>query len=309
MIALLMCYSIHAYAETADKINSQSAPLTISIDGTRDVLSVGTSFGLSGTITNNSSSIIYLNEKYTTLKVPSEIEGPYGKADGMWYAFFPSADHGDNDEKTYSATIAIRPGEKTAVYWLIDPREMFSLKEEAERKKPDLSLAFNQIYKQVSTELNYLLFSPGSYKITIAVAYWSSGDLAGSPHLSAETKVVNVAAPISVILFGAGIGGLIAFAILPQARRGIVMAIETDNPYIQKLFGTTKLIFNLLGAILLSAIITILLSRISESQLLIRVTVSDLWGAIAIGFIANYLGTEVLNKVIGKYHNENNQTQ
>ena len=49
---------------------------------------------------------------------------------------------------------------------------------------------------------------------------------------------------------------------------------------------------------LLSAVVTILLSRISESQFLIQVTVTDFWGAIAIGFVANYLGWNVLNKIV-----------
>jgi hypothetical protein len=56
--------------------------------------------------------------------------------------------------------------------------------------------------------------------------------------------------------------------------------------------------FGVLGAILLSAIVVILLSRISESQFLIRITVADFWGAVAMGFIANYAGAELLKKII-----------
>jgi hypothetical protein len=44
--------------------------------------------------------------------------------------------------------------------------------------------------------------------------------------------------------------------------------------------------------------ITILLSRISETQFLIKVTVNDFWGAVAIGFVANYMGAKALNKLI-----------
>jgi len=56
----------------------------------------------------------------------------------------------------------------------------------------------------------------------------------------------------------------------------------------------------MLGAVLLSAIVTILLARISETQFLIRVTVADLWGAVAIGFVANYLGAELIKKMIDR---------
>jgi hypothetical protein len=46
--------------------------------------------------------------------------------------------------------------------------------------------------------------------------------------------------------------------------------------------------------VFLSVITTILLSRIAESQFLVRVTVNDVWGAIAVGFLANFAGYNVL---------------
>jgi hypothetical protein len=49
---------------------------------------------------------------------------------------------------------------------------------------------------------------------------------------------------------------------------------------------------------LLSAIVTILLARVSETQFLIRITVSDFWGAIAVGFIANYIGAKIFERII-----------
>ena len=55
------------------------------------------------------------------------------------------------------------------------------------------------------------------------------------------------------------------------------------------------------GAVLLSTMITILLSRISETQFLIKVTITDVWGAIAIGFIANYGGAKALDKILTGY--------
>jgi hypothetical protein len=57
-------------------------------------------------------------------------------------------------------------------------------------------------------------------------------------------------------------------------------------------------LFGLLGAIALSIIVTILLSRMSESQSLIRITATDLWGAIAIGFISNYAGISLLRSIL-----------
>jgi hypothetical protein len=42
--------------------------------------------------------------------------------------------------------------------------------------------------------------------------------------------------------------------------------------------------------------IAILLSRMSDSPILIKVTVQDFWGAITIGFIAGTSGTALLQK-------------
>jgi hypothetical protein len=57
-----------------------------------------------------------------------------------------------------------------------------------------------------------------------------------------------------------------------------------------------KQTYGLFGACLLSAIVTILLARISETQFLVKVTVNDIWGAITIGFFANYAGSKVLER-------------
>jgi hypothetical protein len=47
---------------------------------------------------------------------------------------------------------------------------------------------------------------------------------------------------------------------------------------------------------LLAIVVSILLARVASNQFLLQVTVSDLWGAIIIGFVSTYLGTEVLNR-------------
>ena len=53
-----------------------------------------------------------------------------------------------------------------------------------------------------------------------------------------------------------------------------------------------------LGAMLLAAIVTILLARLANSQFVIQVTIRDFWGAVAIGFIANYIGRKMLDRMV-----------
>jgi hypothetical protein len=49
---------------------------------------------------------------------------------------------------------------------------------------------------------------------------------------------------------------------------------------------------------LLSAIVTILLSRLSDTQFLIKVSVADFWGAIVTGLVAQYLGSKWLERLL-----------
>jgi hypothetical protein len=61
-----------------------------------------------------------------------------------------------------------------------------------------------------------------------------------------------------------------------------------------------KFLAGAVGSILLSAIVTILLSWLSETQFLIRVSINDFWGAIAVGFVANLPGIKILQTISGE---------
>ena len=55
----------------------------------------------------------------------------------------------------------------------------------------------------------------------------------------------------------------------------------------------------MLASVLLSIIGTILLSRLADTQFLVKVTVNDFWGAVAIGFVINATGKKLLAKIPG----------
>jgi hypothetical protein len=268
----------------------KGAGLSLSLEGTRENLAVGTSFGLTGTITNNTTSPVYVNERHLLLKVPAEIEGPRTSLSAVWWAFLPSADHGPNgNEKLYNATEMLRPNQSVPVFFLVNVKEVWPGTDELATSRPSLIGALGDVYQQLSVEAYFLFFVPGNYRLTVTAAYWDNAELRGDPNIVSETRTVEVSAPESVILFGAAIGGLISFIILPQARTRLSAARGLRKGF--------SAIAGAVGAMLLSAVVTILLARVSESQFLIRVTVSDIWGAIAIGLLANYLGVEVINKI------------
>jgi hypothetical protein len=132
-------------------------------------------------------------------------------------------------------------------------------------------------------------FSPGRYTLTIVASYWDTYEGAQTKSVERHTEISQIqetiTAPQSVILFGAALGGIIAFVLLTKLQ-----------PTSTSSWASVRWVPGLLSAILLSTIVTILIARLSQSQFIISVTVNDLWGAIAVGFIITATGPSILRK-------------
>lgn len=57
---------------------------------------------------------------------------------------------------------------------------------------------------------------------------------------------------------------------------------------------------NALAAGLLGAALTIVASRLSDTQFPVKVSVNDFWGALTIGFISYFIGNRLLTTIIDK---------
>ena len=289
-VIVLLCNWSYANAQTPLK-SGQSILVDIKLETSRSQPAVGTNLGVGAEIKNLSTdSTVYLQENRVTLSVPPELLGPFAGPAGYW-AFFPT-----QHTEAYDGIITLKPGGTSRVFWSLGP----SGPNPQSDKKEEPPFYKNLSY-QVLSELNYVFFSPGDYKLSVVAQYWTNPKTPDDYRVTTQTASMNVAAPQSVILFGAAIGGLIAYLLLPQARRRVMEYMTAERYailYAGKRVATE--LAGILGAMLLSAIVTILLGRISETQFLIRVTVNDFWGAIAVGFIANYAGAKLLEKILGK---------
>jgi hypothetical protein len=279
--------------------------IEIKVESTRPRLTVGRGFGIAADIKNVSNSIIYLSERYVTMSMPPELQFD-SYMSSWWPAYFPTEIHSGDGNDYYKETIAINPGESYKVFWYANPVTI-----NTEMPPTSFISVVRNFYSNVvrisndiNSEMHFLFFTPGDYSITVSAKYWifpTKPPDAGKYHTKIETKTLTFEAPQSVILFGALLGGLISYFLLPQARRKLI-AMESDrkeeSKFVYRLRKISKEVAGIFGSALLSIIVTILLARLSETQFLIRVTVSDFWGAVAIGFVANYAGAEVLNKII-----------
>lgn len=272
---------------TAQGVAGNTPLLDIQIEKTRSQLEAGLGLGVVACLTNNSDSALYIHEKFLTLTIPIEIEikgWHLGRA-----AFFPT----EWDNRQNISKLALLPGDSYRAFWTVSEAELW-------HHGPIIG-----ILKQVYHSLALLFFSPGEYSLTVNCKYWTTPDLSGAYHLITTTSRVSIAAPQVVILLGAGLGGLIAFFLMPFVRRrrrshrDTVNEITATGMEAKWWKRMPKAILAALGTILLSIIVTILLSRISDTQFFIQLTVNDFWGAIAVGFIAAFVGNRVIERIVG----------
>lgn len=266
-----------------DVCGAEQSPngLSIEITGSRPHLAVGQTFSLTGVVTNKTAKVVYLNNQYIRLKVPMELEGPDAKVYSVWGAILPTAGNPFNRPIERSNTIALDPNGTTAVWFLWEAKSLSGDDQGAKTLGSTLLSPLKWLYF-------YLSFMPGSYQMTVTADYWADkSDVDhGEPERAAVTKTLDVAAPLWVIMIGAALGGLLGYVLLlPHPE-------HTGEP-------STSLRYWLVEAraaaipILFSEVITILWARAGGTVPLINISISDLPGGIAVGFLAHYLGLGV----------------
>jgi hypothetical protein len=91
------------------------------------------------------------------------------------------------------------------------------------------------------------------------------------------------------------IGGLIAFLVLQLRADQLIDPPASIIPRNRRWWHWAAAA---MLAMLWSATVTIVLSRLAQAQLPIQVTVSDVWGAVTIGLFAQYLGVKWLENLL-----------
>lgn len=257
-----------------DSTESKNPPMIdIRIETFRKQIVAGKVLGVAADITNKSSGPIYLREQDIHLILPPEVVGPDALVSSVNGCFVTETREQD------PRVLALKPNETYRIFWSQGPQQQSTT-------------------DSIRRRLWLLTFTPADYPIMVEAKYWTrrSFDNDGY-HTAIETKPANFAAPQSIIVLGAILGGLI-FTVLSWIRKAeedapkAVSNWPSDRPW-----TAGRAFLTIAGSILLSITITILLSRIQDTQFFIKVTVEDFWGAIAIGFFANYGGWKVLDKM------------
>jgi len=237
----------------------------------------GSGLGVFAELTNQSKYAIEVREQAMALAMAPELDPTH--PDAGWWAIFPAEDHNGPKQEYVYASHVLAPGDSYKALFVRD----IARPDSGWDKASFLTL----LWRQTTTELRYVFFSPGDYRLVVTGSYTV---LSKPPVIRSfsQSSIIRVSAPQTVVMLGATLGGLFAFLLLPKKNLG-----NYRWP-----FRVGMLLVGAFGACLLSVITTILASRIADTQFFIRVTVNDLWGAVAVGFVANLAGARLLNRFL-----------
>jgi hypothetical protein len=275
-------------------------PLKLTLKTSRPQAAADLTFGISVEIENVSSAPVFLPTHNLLLIVPPEINpiglNPNGDYATYWELGLPSPPAALDWEKKYwsagppkeNGIATLQPGSRTIAYFNLLKRTTLDVKRDL---TPDRSLK-----GWWGRNIDAIGFVPGDYTLRVVLPYYKNPDDARNSSSNYFTQVAEITLPMvaaqTTILAGAALGGLITFFLLPSLWLPITGEWRALNRW-HKLFIVIR---GLSVSALLGLMIAILLSRMSDSPFLIKVSVQDFWGAITIGFIAGTSGTAVLQR-------------
>jgi hypothetical protein len=138
-----------------------------------------------------------------------------------------------------------------------------------------------------------IAFTPGTYKVYLDVVLYPGGT-PEQYHTATEGREVEISASQQMVLLGAFLGGLLAYVIKLYYGVETPLDIKMKNRFLKDLIGYTEW----LAAGLFAAGMVILASRLSDT-FPVRVSASDFWGALTLGFVFQWLGVKLLEKLPG----------
>lgn len=275
--------------------------ISVKIESSRAESVLGTPLGITADIKNNSQTALRFYERMTVLTGPPELRlyGDDSPFEGcMYFLTEGNPRRGAAPPGANGRDVIIQPNESYTAVWELGASGC----SQADMPEPTpLTRAWWKLkWKRV-------LFQPGPYKVTFAARFYES-TVADKYHTFTATQPVTLSAPQSMILLGAAIGGLLAWAVkrymaAGSGGAGAASAAAPDpagastSQRVRTAVANSGPILELLGSPVLSVVLVILGSRMSEA-FPIKVNANDFWGAITLGFIANYAGVALLQRIV-----------
>ena len=260
--------------------------LKITIDPSRSPITMDTEAGVSAEIKNVSTVPVTIFENETIFMTTPETR-LYGESQQaiQGCATFPTQGNvrpPKRPDRGYE--LLIQPGDSYRVFWDMT-RNGCTGERLTKLRLWDNRLAwFEEKWQRV-------MFTPGTYKLYLNVVLHPPE---GQPYrTTTEGREVLISASQQMVLFGAFLGGLLAY--LLKIYYGVeTLVVRVQNARLKRIIQRTEwLIAGLFGAAMV-----ILASRLSET-FPIKVNANDFWGSITLGFIFQWMGVKLLEKLPG----------
>jgi hypothetical protein len=262
----------------------------------RPEVSTSGNFGVYADLQNMASVPIIIYPKNIRLVAQPEITNGQDciySSDG----FFPTEPNPDKDH-LLGGPIVIQTGEHYQVFWTPGSANCEDASEAgALAAVGRLGTGLKQY------ALRSIGFVPGDYAFVILgkASLYPENKEESAYHTFVQVTKLHVGITQLQAIVAAMFGGLLAYFVVALREGGEFQKLknEQEGKKRSSLWKWSVILRSLCSAALLSAVITVILSRISDTQFPVKVSVNDFWGALTVGFIAYFTGNNIINRIVG----------
>jgi hypothetical protein len=316
-----LCFSSLILAAASDPGKAQAPDATpkperevikLKISTMRKSSTAGKGLGVYAELENVTSNTLTIFSGETVLVVPPELVGK-----GVCVLTFGSIaptevlkfDKPAPDPRGYP--VMMKPGEKYRAFWdLTSPSTdpvCWDVSPPADPKQISGTHAMPAgFWASVKDSLSLRMtgFVPGPYNFTVeGKAYADAGpDHVSDYYTFVDSADLNMEIPESLVTVGAIVGGSLGYLVAATRPNGDFSGWSDVKSKSEYLSYAWMIFYKLFSASLLSVVVTILLSRLSDTQFAIKVSVSDFWGAITIGFLSYFLGNKLIDQILRRFN-------
>jgi hypothetical protein len=292
---------------------TEAAPeiFKVSINSSRASVTRDGSYGVYADLENLSQLPVTIRSQETMLVVQPEVAYPAACV-GVERGIFPAQPFSGDPAK--STEMTIQPKEHYKVFWnLTNTSGKVPQNPTASSGKDAPSKCSEDSWVKRARES--LGFVPGDYAFTVeGIVYAPNAKAENIAHTYTETTTLHVGLSQVATAWAAFLGALLAYFVVAlqpgrdfdqwKVRSEATAASASPSSFQRTraaLRGAAIVLRNALAAGLLGAALTIVASRLSDTQFPVKVSVSDFWGALTIGFISYFIGGRILATIIDRF--------
>jgi hypothetical protein len=150
--------------------------------------------------------------------------------------------------------------------------------------------------------LGKLGFVPGNYPFVVVGKAYRTKDATSEATYHTYTDQLKQHVGLDQVdaMLAAMFGGLLAYVLTALRQDGAFSKFTTftRGSIATNVRASLVVLRGLASAAPVSASVTILMVRISDTQFPIKVSVADFWGALTVGFIAFFIGDNLIERIV-----------